>query len=153
MEYLTAQALSRLVIMALSGIMVFALGHLIRPFHTQGSYLNLFIVYLLGCFAMSSIGLVTASRMTSEELVNGILNFLTYPMMFLSEVWFSLEGSPSWVKNLAHAMPLWHMVKSMRAVMSEGATLYDLREHIIILSLIGVVCMVLGASLFRWTRD
>jgi len=153
MEYLIAQALSRLVIMALSGVMVFALGHLIKPFHTQGSYLDLFIVYMLGCFAMSSIGLVAASRMTSEELVNGILNFLTYPMMFLSEVWFSLEGSPQWIKNLAQTMPLWHMVKSMRAVMTDGASLFDLKYHIATLAAIGLICMILGASLFRWTKD
>ena len=43
---------------------------------------------------MISIGLFIAARFTSEELASGILNVLTWPMMLLSGVWFSLEGSP-----------------------------------------------------------
>ena len=152
-EYLAAQALSRMVVMAFSGVFVFALGHLIRPFHTEGSYLTLFFIYMLGCFALSSIGLVAAARLDNEELVNGILNFMTYPMMFLSEVWFSLEGSPEWVKQTAHVMPLWHMVKGMREVMSEGATLAQLSPHIAVLAGIGIFCLFLGGYLFRWTKD
>jgi len=113
----------------------------------------LFFIYMLGCFALSSIGLVVAARLENEELVNGILNIMTYPMMFLSEVWFSLEGSPNWVKQTAHAMPLWHMVKGMRAVMSEGATLAQLSTHIYVLAGIGFFCLVVGGYLFRWTRD
>ncbi len=153
MEYLTAQALSRMLVMAVSGVMVFLLGHLIHPFHTAGSYLTLFTVYMLGCFALSSIGLVAASRISNEELVNGILNFMTYPMMFLSEVWFSLEGSPEWVKSVAHFMPLWHMVKAMRRVMTDGATLSDLSSHVTVLLGIGCIGLVIGGSLFRWTKD
>lgn len=152
-EYLTAQALSRMLVMAFSGVAVFALGHLIHPFHTEGSYLDLFLVYMLGCFALSSMGLVAAARLSNEELVNGILNFITYPMMFLSEVWFSLEGSPEWLKEIAHVMPLWHMVKAMREVMAEGASLAQLSGHISILGGIGLFCLFLGGFLFRWTKD
>jgi ABC-type multidrug transport system permease subunit len=152
-EYLTAQALSRMIVMAFSGIAVFALGHLIHPFHTEGSYFNLFLMYMLGCFALSSMGLVAAARLANEELVNGILNFITYPMMFLSEVWFSLEGSPEWLKNIARTMPLWHMVKAMREVMTEGASLAQLSSHIYVLGGIGVLCLALGGFLFRWNQD
>jgi ABC-type polysaccharide/polyol phosphate export permease len=105
-EYLLAQMLSRLVIISISGIIVFAGAHLIYPFHTEGSYISIFLIYVLGSFSLSSFGLIVASRSQSEELANGLLNFLTYPMMFLSEVWFSLEGSAEWIKTAAHMMPL-----------------------------------------------
>jgi ABC-2 type transport system permease protein len=153
MEYLAAQAISRMLVMAVSGVLVYIVGYLIHPFPNAGSYLTLFTVYMVGCFSLSSIGLVAASRISNEELVNGILNLLTYPMMFLSEVWFSLEGSPEWVKSAAHFMPLWHMVKSMRQVMTDGATLGDLSNHLSVLLGIGCICLIVGGSLFRWTKD
>lgn len=153
MEYLAAQAISRMLVMAVSGVLVYIVGYLIHPFPNAGSYLTLFTVYMVGCFSLSSIGLVAASRISNEELVNGILNLLTYPMMFLSEVWFSLEGSPEWVKSVAHFMPLWHMVKSMRQVMTDGATLGDLSNHLSVLLGIGCICLIVGGSLFRWTKD
>jgi ABC-2 type transport system permease protein len=152
-EYLLAQMLSRLVIISISGTIVFAGAHLIYPFHTEGSYLSIFFIYILGAFSLSSFGLIVASRSQSEELANGLLNFLTYPMMFLSEVWFSLEGSAEWVKTAAKTMPLWHMIDGIRRIMNEGATLVDLIPSITILITISVVFTTLGAYFFKWNKD
>ena len=106
-EYLLAQMISRMMILAVTGILIFALGHLIYPFRTTGSYMDLFFIYILGCFALSAMGLIISARMTSDELASGLLNMLSFPMMFLSEIWFSLEGSAQWVQNIARLMPLW----------------------------------------------
>ena len=152
-EYLLAQMLSRLVIIAISGFIVFAGAHLIYPFHTEGSYLSIFIIYTLGAFSLSSFGLIVAARSQSEELANGLLNFLTYPMMFLSEVWFSLEGSAEWIKMMAKTMPLWHMIDGIRRIMNEGATLVDLMPSIIILITVSIVFTLIGAYFFKWTKD
>jgi ABC-type polysaccharide/polyol phosphate export permease len=50
-------------------------------------------------------------------------------------------------------MPLWHMVKSMRQVMTDGATLGNLSNHLSVLLGIGSICLIVGGSLFRWTKD
>lgn len=152
-EYLLAQMLSRLIIISISGFIVFAGAHLIYPFHTEGSYLTIFIIYTLGAFSLSSFGLIVAARSQSEELANGLLNFLTYPMMFLSEVWFSLEGSAQWVKVLAKTMPLWHMIDGIRRVMNEGASLIDLMPSILILLIVSIVFTAVGAYFFKWTKE
>ena len=62
----------------------------------------------LGSLSLTSLGLVLASRGTSEEFTTGILNFISWPMMFLSEVWFSMEGAPAWVKTFAK---IFHLVQ------------------------------------------
>ena len=80
----------------------------------------------MGGVSLTSLGLLIASRGTSEEFTSGILNFITWPMMFLSEVWFSLEGSPRWLKLTAKIFPLTHMPMAARSVMNDGATLFDL---------------------------
>lgn len=153
LEYLLAQMVSRLIILVFVGIFIFSFAHLIHPFETKGSYLDLMIIYIVGCFSLSSIGLIIASRMSSDEMANGLLNLLSFPMMFLSEVWFSLEGSPYWVKVLSKLMPLWHMSDGMRKIMLEGATLFELRESLFILFIISFTFTSIGAISFKWTSD
>ena len=152
-EYLLAQILSRLFIISLSGIILFAGAHLIYPFHTEGSYMNMFIIYVLGTFSLSSFGLIVAARIQSEEFANGLLNFFTYPMMFLSEIWFSLEGSNEWIRFIAKFMPLWHMTNGLRKIMNEGAGIVDLMPSIIILTSISLFFTLIGSYLFKWTKS
>lgn len=152
-EYLLAQILSRLLVLILSGGILFVGAHFIYPFHTEGSYLELFIMYFLGVFALSSIGLIIAAKVTSEEFASGLINLLTYPMMFLSEVWFSLEGSGEWVKVAAKFSPLWHMTDGMRKIMNEGKNLAELWPSVLTLIIISIVFTTIGSIMFRWTKE
>ena len=151
-EYLAAQLMSRLFIMIFSVSVVWVGCDLIFGFQVHGSYLGLFVVFLAGSIALSALGLLLASRGTSEELVSGVLNFIAWPMMFLSEVWFSLEGAPSWVKGIAQLFPLTHLLKAIRRVMNDGASLIDVSLEVIILLLFAGTFLAAGAALFSWNK-
>ena len=149
-EYLLAQMVSRLIVLIATGILIFLGTKLIYPVRVEGSFLDLMAVYGMGCLCHSAIGMIVAARITSEDLANGILNMVTYPMIFLSEIWFSLEGSPEWVQNLAQSMPLWHMIDGMRRVMFEGTGMVDLMPSMIFLAIVTFVGLLIGAATFRW---
>lgn len=151
-EYLTAQAISRIFLLMFTLVIVWTGCDLIFSFRVQGSYLDLFVIFFLGSLSLTSLGLVLASRGTSEEFTTGILNFISWPMMFLSEVWFSLEGAPQWVKSSAKIFPLTHMLTAARKVMHDGAGLIEVGPEIIILSLMTIGFLTLGAFLFSWNR-
>ncbi|NRA67763.1 MAG: ABC transporter permease [Pseudobacteriovorax sp.] len=152
-EYLLAQMTSRMLVLILCGVMVFAGAYLLNPFPVEGRLLDLLIVYSMGCFCHAAIGLIIAARMSSEELANGILNLITYPFMFISEIWFSLEGSPDWVLGLAKLTPLWHMVDGMRRIMFEGAALSELWLGLVIFSAVTVIGLTIGSLAFRWNPE
>jgi len=151
-EYLTAQAISRIFLLMFTLVIVWTGCDLIFSFRVQGSYLDLFLIFLLGSLSLTSLGLVLASRGTSEEFTTGILNFISWPMMFLSEVWFSLEAAPQWVKSSAKIFPLTHMLTAARKVMHDGAGLIEVGPEIIVLSLMTLGFLALGASLFSWNK-
>jgi len=153
LEYLTAQVISRLMIILLISCVIFTGCNYVLHFVVQGSYLLLFFIAALGGFAMISLGLVMASRTDSEELAGGLLNFATFPMMLLSEVWFSLDGSPQWMQTLSHYMPLTHMVSAARKVMLEGATFSDISLHLSVLGSMSIICLVLASVMFRWSKS
>lgn len=151
-EYLAAQMLSRIFVLMFSLIIVWGGCAVIFEFEVQGSYLDLLLAFLLGGASLTAMGLVLAARGASEEFTNGVLNFLSWPMMFLSEVWFSLEGAPEWVRHVASAFPLTHLLSAVRRIMNEGAGLVDVAPQLSILTLMTVVFLSIGAYLFSWTR-
>ncbi len=150
-EYLTAQMLSRVFLLLFTLGLVWLGCDLIFSFHNSGSLAAIALVFFMGSIALVSIGLVIACRGTSEEFANGAINFLSWPMMFLSEVWFSLEGSPEWVRAFAQIFPLTHMLSAVRKIMNDGALLTDVMPEITLLALTSLVCLMVAARLFSWT--
>jgi ABC-type multidrug transport system permease subunit len=149
-EFLTAQVLSRLGLTALVTTMLYTGISAIIHFHSAGNLLLLFLLMLLGALSMIALGLTVAARFSSEEMVGGLLNLLTWPMMLLSGVWFSLEGSPEWVQWVAKLFPLTHLLDAARAIMIDGAGLAAVSGDLIYLAVTAVAFLAFGAWSFRW---
>jgi len=152
-EFIVAQVASRLVLVLTVTAFVYLATHFILDTRMDGSYLTLLLVTVVGCISMVSLGLLIAARVTSEELAGGLLNMISWPMMILSGVWFSLEGAGPAVQGLAQIFPLTHILDSARAVMLDGATLLDIAPNMIMLTLLSLVFLALGAFYFRWGPD
>jgi ABC-type multidrug transport system permease subunit len=149
-EFLTAQVVSRLILIMSVFTVVYQGSDYFLHFQRLGSLLDLYLIFALGSACLISLGLLTAARVTSEELAGGILNMLSWPMMFLSGVWFSLEGAPRPLRLLADAMPLTHLIDAARAVMTEGATLSQVAPHLYILAGMTILFLSVGAWTFKW---
>jgi ABC-2 type transport system permease protein len=151
-EYLTAQMLSRIFLLTFSLVILWVGCDLIFSFHVQGSYVDIFVVFFMGGLSLTSLGLILAARGVSEEFTNGMLNFITWPMMFLSEVWFSIEGAPHWVKLIAKIFPLTHVLEAVRRIMNDGAGLGEVSVEITVLGVMTLLFLTIGAALFSWTK-
>jgi ABC-2 type transport system permease protein len=149
-EFLTAQVLSRLcLILFVTGILFVGVGSIIH-FHTVGSVALLILLAVLGALSMIALGLTIAAGISSEELVGGMLNLLTWPMMLVSGIWFSLEGSPRWVQWVAHMFPLTHVLEGARAVMLDGANIAQIAPNLLYLAVTAFIFLIFGAWSFRW---
>lgn len=153
LEFILAQLVSRLALILVITMFVFAGCNLLLHFRMEGSYLDLFLVTLLGAFTMIAMGLIVSARVTSEELAGGLLNVLSMPMMVLSGVFYSLDGAPKVLQAVAQIFPLTHLIDSARAIMLDGATLGDLGYHLAVMGGMSFVFVALGAGFFRWTQD
>jgi ABC-2 type transport system permease protein len=152
LEYLGAQVLSRVFLLMFSLVVVWVGCDLIFDFQVAGRYLDLLLTFLVGGLSLTAVGVLMASRGVSEEFTSGVLNFITWPMMFLSEVWFSLEGAPRWVWGLAQVFPLTHLISAVRKIMNDGADLVAVRLELAVMLAISAACLALGARLFSWNR-
>lgn len=148
--FISAQAASRLVIVVITSAAVYAGTNAFLNFMMNGSYLLLLLLTTLAILCMIAVGLVFASRIKSEELAGGLLNLVTFPMIILSGVFFSLEGTPRIMQRVSRALPLTHFTEGARAIMIEGAGLAQVAPNLLFLAVLTAVLLVVAAGLFRW---
>ncbi len=149
-EFVIAQVASRLVLIVIITSFVYAGTKFFLDTRMDGSHLNLLLVLLTGCIAMISMGLMMAARVTSEELAGGMLNMVTWPMMMLSGVWFSLEAASDWIRSIATLFPLTHMLDAARAIMLDGAGLPQIVPQLSMMLGMSALFLLVAAVMFRW---
>jgi len=153
LQFISAQLMSRLFIVISANATIFTGSNFFLNLTMRGSYTLLLLVSILGALAMTSLGLVISARTASEEFAGGLVNMITWPMMFLSGVWFSLDNSPWYMQTLAQCLPLTHLVDAARLVMLEGAGIADIWPHLAVLIAMTLVLMAIGAVTFRWHKN
>ena len=152
-EFVVAQVASRLVLIMSITTFVFIGTTYLLGIRMDGSYALLFLVALIGAMALISLGLLVASRVTSEELAGGLLNLVTWPMMLMSGVWFSLEGADAWVRDIALVFPLTHLLDAARSIMIDGAGLANIASPVLSMLGMSAAYLVSAAFLFRWRTN
>ena len=149
-EFLSAQVLSRLAVVLGASILVYMGADIFLDFVMRGSYFALFLVYVAGALCLISLGLIVAARLRTEELADGVLNLMSWPMLLMSGVWFSMEGTSQAAQAISALMPLTHLVSAARRVMIDGAGVAQVLPEIVILGGTGLILLLIAARLFRW---
>jgi ABC-type multidrug transport system permease subunit len=150
LNFVLAQGASRFVIVLITAVIVYAGTNIFLHFTMNGNYLLLILVTALAIISMISLGLVFASRFKSEELANGLMNLITFPMLLLSGVFFSLEGAPEFLRGISWALPLTHFTDAAREIMLDGAGIVTVAPHLLFLGGVSVIFLLIAARLFKW---
>jgi ABC-2 type transport system permease protein len=108
--------------------------------------IELIVLAFLMSFAMTSLGVVIASRMASMQSFQLVMNLVVMPLYFLSGAMFPMASAPVWMKALMTVDPLVYGVDAIRNVVfsattvaTGAATPQSLRE------------LAMRAGLIRWS--
>jgi len=149
-QYVLAQFLSRLIFLVVEVVFLVAFGWLVFGVRVNGSFLTLALLCVVGGYAFSGLGLLTASRARTLEAVSGLMNLIMMPMWLCSGVFFSYERFPEAVKPFIRALPLTMLNDALRAVMNDAAPLTKVMPQLAFLALWGIVTFAVGLKIFRW---
>jgi len=149
-QFLSSQLFSRLLAIVGTAAVVFLVIMLLFSIPIRGNPLLLLLSTTIGAAAMIAIGLMVACRTRSDELGNGVLNLISWPMMMMSEIWFSLEGSSPWLQFLSKLLPLTHMNAVNRAIISDGAGLLDVAPQLGMMICGTTICTGIACLFFKW---
>lgn len=149
-QLIIASALNRIVIAVVSVALMLTVSALIFGFRMQGNWPSFIIVTILGSLMMFGIGLSLGGWAKSEEQAAPLANLVTFPMMFLSGVFFPTYIMPQWLQEVSKFIPLTPVVDSFRQILTEGRTVFDLGPQLLVIVVWGVLAYVLAGKLFRW---
>src|ERR1041385_1291082 len=131
----------------IQSVILIAMAPIIGIGLTPAVVLQLLLLAFLLSFAVTSLGVVIASRMASMQSFQMVMNFLVMPLYFLSGAMFPMASAPNWMKSLMVVDPLTYGVDALRNVVFSGTSI---RAGEAVTSLLDVARQ---AGLVRWTLE
>lgn len=143
MMYYGLIGLMSLILMLVVAVAVF-------NFDMRGDWLQLAIYLLLSIMLMLGFGLLIGGWAKNENQSAVLSNAVSFPMMFLSGVFFPRFLMPDWLQGITGYLPLTPVVDGIRYITTEGATLLDLGPQFAVIGVWIIVVYTLAIRLFRW---
>jgi ABC-2 type transport system permease protein len=141
------QALGGTTLAVLQAALFLVLAPLVGIHLTPGGVLAALGVITLIAFALTSLGLLIAWRMSSTQGFHAIMNLLLIPIWLLSGSFFPATGAPGWLGWAMALNPLTYGVAALRRTLYVGesattAGLPPLRWSLCIIAVFGAVTFV-----------
>ncbi len=149
-EYLLSFVVARLAMLGPEVVVLIGFGMLAFGLPFRGSLLDFAILVVVGAMCFAGLGLLTASRARTVEMVSGLMNLIMMPMWVLSGVFFSSANFPAVMQPFIKALPLTAFNDAARAVILDGATLGAQAAPVAICAAWGLVSFAVALKVFRW---
>ncbi|MFN2297902.1 MAG: ABC transporter permease [Anaerolineales bacterium] len=147
---LAAQVALRITIGLVQTGLIILVGALVFQVQMVGNWLVLAGVVLLGAFAFVCLGYFLSSLGKTQESIMGAIQFINFPMMFLSGLFFPVDTMPHWIRPVVDALPLTYLADALRQIMIGGTPLHPFGLDLLVLVVWLGVCAVLAVKFFRW---
>ena len=110
------KTLSSTTIAMLQGLLILIFAPIIGISFSVSTLLALIPLMLLLAISMSSFGILLATRIKSLQAFQVVMQMLMFPMIFLSGVFFPVEGLPAWMNVLVKVNPATYGIAPIRQV-------------------------------------
>lgn len=117
---------------------------------SPGILIAIFFMALIG-IAFTALGIAVASRMEDMQGFQLIMNFVIFPIFFLSGALFPLTDAPSILKTVTYIDPLTYGVEGIRYGLTGVSQINPLID-LVVLGGFAAIMIALGAYLFNRTK-
>lgn len=149
-NFIIAQSIARLIIGVLQVGLLLGLGIALFHMHLVGSILDLLVVATFGVIVFLAFGFAIAGWAKEENQAAPVANLISFPMLFLSGVFFPRDGFPAYLKTITNFLPLTYLADAMHRIANEGVSLWTVRGDVLGLLVWGIVTYFIAVKLFSW---
>jgi ABC-2 type transport system permease protein len=140
-------AVIQILIIIVAGKLFFGLG-----WPKDWAELALFTVLGVACFA--SMGVAFSHVIPNFEAAPAYTNLVFLPMIFISGVFFDVDNVPTFLRDIANALPLVHVINGISAALVTGAPIADHLSDLAVVAVWTLACVILAVRGFSWSaRD
>lgn len=132
----------------IQGLIILSLSFLIGIPLAAHSFLMSIVIMLITSLGIVSLGLIIASIVETFESFGVIMNFLIFPLIFLSGALFPLSEAPQWLRYVSYVNPLTYGVESLRNVII-GVSFIPFSTSFMVISLFSLAAILIGGVAFN----
>lgn len=149
-QLIFANLLHYLMIGLVSVISMILVALWVFQFDMRGDYLTLALFVVLGIVMMFGFGLAIGGWAKNENQSAALSNLVSFPLMFLSGVFFPRFLMPSWLQDITAYLPLTPVIDGFRMIMTEGKGLLELGPQLGLIAIWIIVIYFIAIRVFRW---
>ena len=149
-SFLLARIFSQLIIAGLQAVILIGMAWALFGLHLRGNPFLVLLAIVAGALAFLAIGFAISGIAPNAETAASYANLLTFPMLFLSGIFFSMENAPAWLRPITRILPLPYLVDALREPMTLGNGLEAIWRDLLFLLATFVVAMAVAVRFFRW---
>ncbi|MDQ3411687.1 MAG: ABC transporter permease [Chloroflexota bacterium] len=149
-SFLLAKVLAQMIQIVLQALILVGLAWLLFGLNPRGNPVVILGAIIVGSLAFLAIGFAISSIARNAETAASYANLITFPMLFLSGVFFSVETVPSWLQPLLRVLPLAYLVDALRQVMTMGRGLGAIWPDLAVLTATFLLGLLIAVRFFRW---
>jgi len=136
------QGILILIISLIAGFKIISTGHFLFSILLAVMFMALISMTFIG------LGLIFASKMRDMQGFNLIMNFVIFPVFFLSGAIFPLQNIPESIRYISYADPLTYGVDGLRYALI-GTSVLPVIIDLIVLACFSLAMVALGAYFFE----
>lgn len=143
------KALSQTTRGLLQGSIVLLLSIFLFGVKIHGSIPLVALLLFLGVFSFIGLGILISAIAAEQETAMMIMMTLTFPMIFLSGVFFPVEQMPGFMQVISKILPLTYTIEALRKVIILGAGISSLGKELTILITFGTITLAIAVPVFK----
>lgn len=136
-------ALAQVAIVVLAGRLFFDIGW-------PQDWAALAVFTLAGVACMTAIGVAYSHVIPNFDSAAAYQNMVFLPTIFISSVFFDVEDMPGFLREIAQALPLVHIVEGLRGAMVTGAGVTDNLSALGVIAVWSAFAGYFAVRGFRW---
>ena len=114
--YVAGAVGSTLIVLVLSIVLLFVAGVPLFGAHVPGEKMvGMLVTLALGAAAFTTLGIAASRLIGKPENGAGLVSVVMLPMVFISNIWYPMDGAPAWVQDISKALPLRPLADGLQA--------------------------------------
>ena len=138
-------AAMQIVIITIAGRLFFGIGW-------PRDWVELIVFVTLGVICFAALGVAFAHVIPNFESTAAYVNAVFLPVIFISGVFYDVKNVPTFLRDIAEALPLTHLINGLEGAMVRGTGLGSHLSALAVLGLWGAFGLYFAIRGFSWEQ-
>jgi ABC-2 type transport system permease protein len=113
-------------------------------------WLELVVFVLAGVVCLAALGVAWSHVIPNFDAAPAYVNIVFLPVIFISGVFYDVDNAPAFMRDIAQALPLTHIIDGLSGALVTGRGLGDNLSALVVVGVWAVAGVLLAIRGFSW---